>query len=148
MKMLCGLLLVFVSINVFASCGDSLAGIKKDSMKIKISFGQKTAFGVLYDNPAAKEFALMLPLTLQLEDYNATEKISTLPKKLDTRKEAAGYKPSAGDLTYYAPWGNLALFYKGFGYSTGLIALGKLTHGIEYFQATGLVTVRIETLPD
>jgi Cyclophilin-like family len=36
----------------------------------------------------------------------------------------AGSDPSIGDIAYYAPWGNLALFYKDFGYSNGLITLG------------------------
>jgi hypothetical protein len=34
-----------------------------------------------------------------------------------------------GDITYYAPWGNLALFYRDFPYSNGLIRLGTLDTG-------------------
>jgi len=37
-----------------------------------------------------------------------------------------------GTLAYYAPWGNLAFFYKDFGYSRGLIFLGTVDgNGIE-----------------
>ncbi|MEG1031397.1 MAG: cyclophilin-like fold protein, partial [Acinetobacter sp.] len=34
----------------------------------------------------------------------------------------------SGDLTYFAPWGNLAFFYKDsdVGYANGLIFLGKM----------------------
>jgi hypothetical protein len=31
-----------------------------------------------------------------------------------------------GDITYYAPWGNLAIFYRDFGYSPGLVRLGHI----------------------
>ncbi len=43
-----------------------------------------------------------------------------------TKDAPAGYKPSVGDITFYAPWGNLAIFYKGFSYSNGLIVMGKI----------------------
>ncbi|HWQ43041.1 MAG TPA: cyclophilin-like fold protein [Desulfosporosinus sp.] len=41
----------------------------------------------MYDNPASKDFLLLLPLTLTFEDYSETEKISIwkeayLPKML------------------------------------------------------------------
>jgi hypothetical protein len=36
-----------------------------------------------------------------------------------------------GDIAYYAPWGNLAIFYKDFGYSRGLVKLGRLDSSIE-----------------
>lgn len=31
-----------------------------------------------------------------------------------------------GDITYYSPWGNLALFYRDFGHASGLVRLGRL----------------------
>lgn len=51
-----------------------------------------------------------------------------------------------GDLTYYAPWGNLALFYRDFGYANGLIKLGHIDDGIEVFNVSGTVTVTIEPM--
>ena len=36
---------------------------------------------------------------------------------------------AAGDLCYYAPWGNLAFFHSGYKYSSGLIRLGRLDEG-------------------
>jgi len=48
-----------------------------------------------------------------------------------------------GDITYYAPWGNLAIFYRDFDYSRGLVRLGRIDSGIEALAATsGEVTVR------
>jgi len=55
----------------------------------------------------------MLPLTLPMKDFAGREKISgSLSKVLDQRGAPAGHDPSVGDITYYAPWGNLALFYR------------------------------------
>jgi hypothetical protein len=68
----------------------------------------------------------MLPLTLELTDYNRTEKIAQISKSLVTTDAPEGFTPAAGDIAYYAPWGNLAIFHKGFGYSKGLIKLGRI----------------------
>ena len=77
----------------------------------------------------SRDFYNMLPMTLMLEDYASTEKIAYPERKLDTTGAPEGYNPSAGDITYYAPWGNLALFYKDFSYSRGLIRLGEFDDG-------------------
>lgn len=47
-------------------------------------------------------------------------------------------------IAYYAPWGNLALYYKDFRYSDGLILLGKLDGGVEALSVPGSVKVTIE----
>ncbi len=98
----------------------------------------------LLDTPAARDFASLLPLTITLEDYASTEKISYLPRKLTSEGAPGGYDPSVGDLTYYAPWGNLAIFCKDFGYAAGLIHLGKLDGGIEKISRKGKITARFE----
>ena len=54
---------------------------------------------------------------------------------------AGGFKPSAGDLSCYAPWGNLAIFHKGFEYSSGLIRLGRLETGLEAMRRKGPLPV-------
>jgi hypothetical protein len=40
-----------------------------------------------------------------------------------------------GDIAYYAPWGNLAIFHKDFGYSDGLIILGKIDGDVDALNA-------------
>jgi hypothetical protein len=50
-------------------------------------------------------------LSLTLEDYAATEKVATLERRLTTAGAPAGTPPAVGDFSYYAPWGNLAIFY-------------------------------------
>jgi fermentation-respiration switch protein FrsA (DUF1100 family) len=114
------------------------------TMKIKLILRDKTLTAKLYDTPAARDFASMLPLTLTLEDYSKTEKISDLPKKLTKQGAPAGADPSIGHIAYYVPWGNLAIFYKDFGYSDGLIILGELDNGVEALNGPNPVKVTIE----
>lgn len=73
----------------------------------------------------------MLPLTLEFRDHAGTEKIGTLSEALDTSDVPAGYDPSVGDLTLYAPWGNLAFFYRDHGYAAGLVPLGTVEAGLD-----------------
>lgn len=95
-------------------------------MKIRISTDKETFTATMADNPVTRDFLSLLPLTLKLEDYAGTEKISQLPRKLTVKDVPAGFDPSVGDITYYAPWGNLAIFHRDFGYADGLINLGSL----------------------
>jgi hypothetical protein len=85
--------------------------------------------GTLDDTAAGRDFASLLPLILTLTDFHATEKISDLPRRLSTEDAPAGTAASAGDITYYAPWGNVALFYRDIAYSDGLVRLGCLAPG-------------------
>lgn len=111
-------------------------------MKILLSSnGAVIVSATLDDNESARHFATLLPLTLVLKDHAATEKIADLPSALTTSGSPAGYKPSAGDLSYYAPWGNLAIFHKEFEYSSGLIRLGRLDSGLETLRRKGPLTV-------
>jgi hypothetical protein len=89
---------------------------------------------------------LGVPMSLTLEDYAATEKISNLPRRLSTEGAPAGSDPSIGDITYYSPWGNLAIFYRDFRYSSGLIKLGQIDSGIEALNVTGSAKVTIELI--
>ena len=88
----------------------------------------------------------MLPLTLPLEDHASTEKIAYPPRKLSTEGAPAGTDPDVGDIAYYAPWGNLALYYRDFGYSSGLIRLGRFDNGVGIIQASGKLKVTIEAV--
>lgn len=108
----------------------------------------KAVVATLADNPTAKDFYSLLPLTLTLSDYAATEKIAYLPRKLSGDGAPAGTEPAIGDIAYYAPWGNLAIFYKDFAYSDGLINLGKIDSGFEAFKADGSLKVTIEPAGD
>lgn len=115
-----------------------------DGMKIRMDVEGAEVTATLYDNAAARDFASLLPLTLKLKDYAETEKVSDLPKRLSTEGVPPGTDPSVGDITFYAPWGNLAVFYKDFGYSKGLVRLGKIDSGVEALSRPGPLSVTIE----
>lgn len=118
------------------------------TLKIRMTANGQVVTATLADNPTARDFHSLLPLTLTLDDYAATEKISTLPRKLSKDGAPAGIDPSIGDIAYYAPWGNLAVYYKDFGYSNGLIKLGTIDSGLEALKVPGSLEVRIEPIGD
>lgn len=99
--------------------------------RIKLTFNNQEIVAELDDNPTSRDFLTLLPMTAKFEDYSGTEKITYPSSKLSAEGAPAGYDPSAGDLTLYAPWGNLAIFYKDFGYASGLVRMGHIESGIE-----------------
>jgi hypothetical protein len=115
-----------------------------EGMKIRMNVEGEVVTATLDDNATSRDFVSLLPLTLPLKDYAKTEKVSDLPKRLSTEGAPPGSDPSVGDIAYYAPWGNLALFYKDFGYSDGLIRLGKIDSGVEALNRPGPLRVTIE----
>jgi hypothetical protein len=115
-------------------------------MKIRITIDGKAIEATLLDNATARDFLSLLPMTLVLKDYASTEKIGYPPRKLSTAGAPGGIDPAVGDITYYAPWGNLAIFYRDFGYANGLVKLGRIDSGIEALSAPGSLKVAIEPL--
>ncbi|KXJ62675.1 hypothetical protein AXY46_04545 [Achromobacter xylosoxidans] len=91
-------------------------------------------------------FAALLPLTLTMEDYDTIERVATLPAKLSADGAPQGMAPVAGELTHYAPWGNLAIFVKGRPYARSLLPLGKVDDGLEMLARPGPYTLRIERI--
>lgn len=98
-------------------------------MRITIAVDGIALPATLNDSAAARDFAAQLPLILELSDFHHNEKIADLPQRLSTTDAPDGYEAKAGDLTYYSPWGNLAIFYRDFPYSTGLVSLGRIDDG-------------------
>ncbi|HMQ94524.1 MAG TPA: cyclophilin-like fold protein [Amaricoccus sp.] len=111
---------------------------------ITVTVAGQTLTATLDDTTAGRDFAAMLPLNLVLADYHGIEKVADLPKRLDTSGAPDSYRPEAGDITVYAPWGNLAIFYKPFQSSRGLVRLGEFEGPIEALIRDGEIPVRIE----
>jgi len=124
----------------------SRSGSTQDTMRIRIIVEGTELAASLENTPAARDFADMLPLELTLEDYHATEKIADLPSRLSTDNAPEGVDPEVGDITYFAPWGNLALFYRDFGYSRGLVRLGRIEGNVAVLEAEGPLKARIELI--
>jgi hypothetical protein len=118
-----------------------------EDSRVKLTFNNEEVIVNMYDNPTSRDFLTQLPLTLTFEDYATTEKISYLDRKLFTKDAPAGTNASVGDFTYYSPWGNLAIFYRDFGFANGLIKLGSIESGIEKLASMkGNFTVTIENI--
>lgn len=113
-------------------------------MKIRFIFDDQTVTGTLPENSATQDFISQLPLTFKLEDYASTEKIAYLPRKISVEDMPAGTSALAGDIAYYAPWGNMVLFYRDFGYASGLVKLGSLDEGLEILRSNKSMNVTIE----
>lgn len=71
-------------------------------MKIRIEIEDTSVTATLDSTEAARDFASLLPLTMTLEDYNSTEKIAYLPRKLSTDGAPPGSDPDVGDIAYYS----------------------------------------------
>ena len=121
---------------------------REHPMRIAMLANGKTLTFQLEDNRTSRDFVALLPLDLALEDYASTEKISTLSRKLTTEGAPSGYTPAAKDFAYYAPWGNIAIFHKGFKYSPGLIKLGTLESDLDQIRQPGPLNVRFELIKD
>lgn len=117
-------------------------------MRIRITAADQTFTAVLEDSDAARDFAALLPIDLALTDYNRTEKVADLPRRLSTAGAPDGVDPAVGDIAYFAPWGNLAIYYRDFGYSRGLVRLGRLEGGAERLATLEAAPARIEIIPD
>ncbi|MFA6040839.1 MAG: cyclophilin-like fold protein [Methylophilus sp.] len=120
----------------------------KIGTNICLTINGKSITATLNNSVASKDFISMLPISLKLEDFAKTEKISYLPRKLSLTGAASGYAPAVGDITYYAPWGNLAIFYKEskVGFARGLISLGKIDGDINHLLGADGAILTIEKI--
>ena len=95
------------------------------AMPVRVLIGDTVLTGHLFDNATAKDLASQLPLTLTFRDLNGQEKISPLPRKLSVDGMPPGDDPHVGDLGYWAPDGNLVLYYGDVSYWTGIMRIGE-----------------------
>lgn len=110
---------------------------------IEVRSGETAVTYALEDNAAADALLAQLPLTIEIEDYSTNEKIFYPPQALETAGAPAA-SGGAGVLAYYAPWGDVVLFYDGFSENASLFALGRAVSGAESIRdLTGTVTVAV-----
>ncbi|MCO5120955.1 MAG: cyclophilin-like fold protein [Burkholderiaceae bacterium] len=129
-----------------APAGSPAAVQGDSSVKIRLTVGEEIAIATLYDNPTARDFATLLPLSLRMTDYAGIERVSDLPRKLSTQGAPDGMAPVAGELTHYSPWGNLAIFIEGRSWSRSLLPLGKVDEGLAILARPGPYELRIERI--
>ena len=116
------------------------------SLKASITVGDRTITATMEDNAAGRDFLSRLPLEVTLNDYNnTTEKIFYPDPVLTTEGVTRGCTPTPGDITIYAPWGNVAIFCKNWSYSNDLIKIGRIDgDGIEVLNVGGDIRVKFE----
>lgn len=120
---------------------DSIMEQTQTARQIAVRFDGGAVVYQLNDSPAADALLAQLPLTLEVEDFSTNEKIFYPPQALDT----AGTPPAeggAGVLAYYAPWGDVVMFYDRFSANPSLYELGQVVSGGELIgRMSGTVTI-------
>ena len=82
-----------------------------------------------------------------IDNYADNEKIAYLPRKLAEKGSGPFGNEQPYDLCYFKPWGNLAMFYADYRYSSGLIRLGRFDEGQDALHVPGQFPPRIERIP-
>ncbi len=111
-------------------------------MKLRVITNESKVFtATLENNATVAAFKEMLPLTLDMSDFNANEKKFDLPKRMPT-KDANPQMIQAGDLMI---WNSrtLVLFYKSFPTSYSYTKIGRINNTSGIADAFGPENVRI-----
>ena len=106
-----------------------------------MTVGERRFAITLTDNPAARTFADLLPLTLDMPDLNGNEKHVELPKALPANASRPGTIRN-GDLMLYGS-DTLVLFYLTFDSSYSYTRLGRIDDPAGLAQALGPGNVRV-----
>ncbi len=115
--------------NIPAVAGDSPVATSTSpasGTRFRVIVGDTTLTGHLFDNATARDLASQLPLTLSFRDLNRVEKTAPLPGKLSIDGMPVGDDPHVGDLGYWAPDGDLVLYYGEVGYWAGIMRIGEI----------------------
>lgn len=113
-------------------------------MRLRFAFADQEFIATLEDNPSARDLFSMVPLDLTIDDYATNEKIAYLPRKLTEDGSGRFDNEAVGDLCYYSPWGNIAMFHGSYRWSRGLIRLGRLEAGAGPLLVRGKHRLHIE----
>jgi hypothetical protein len=117
-------------------------------VRVVLRFGDEVATATLTDTPAARSFAAMLPLDLDLRDPMGQAKSGPLPRLVDVGGAEPVVDPRMGELYYWAPSNTFAILYDDLDQSVpppGLIRLGVVDSGLDALGATGNhLPIRVE----
>ena len=83
--------------------------------QISVQFGDHVIIYELNESLAADSLYEQLPLTVESEDFSTNEKIFYPLQELNT-DEAVLAEGGSGVLAYYAPWGDVVMFYGDFNF--------------------------------
>lgn len=107
-----------------------------EGMVISVRSGDVEIVYMLNDSDAAKALYAQLPLTLEVEPYSSNEMIFYPPAKLTTANTPLS-DSRPGSLSYYAPWGDVVMFYAVGAPNSSLYELGTAVSGQENISSLG-----------
>jgi hypothetical protein len=116
------------------------------AMKLRLKVKDKEITVTLIDSETTRDFVSLLPLTLTMDDLFGREKFGHLPRAISQGgKRTHTYE--AGDVIYWSPGPDVAIFYRHDGQSIpppGIIVLGKIESGMDVLNVPGSVMVTID----
>jgi hypothetical protein len=120
----------------------------QDVQRIRIRMGDQVVTGTLNQSEAARDFASMLPLTIDMDDHLRREKTGVIPGRLSERTQGSRTY-EVGDLGHWRPRNTFVIFYRHDGLTIpgpGIVRIGKLDSGMEVFDIPGTVKVTVELI--
>jgi hypothetical protein len=123
------------------------ANVKAPMDTVVVRIGAKTFVATLRDNPTAKAFRALLPMSIVMKELNGNEKLFRLPSMLPTQ-ESVPPAIQAGDLMLYGS-STLVLFYESFSTPYSYTNIGRVDDptGLKAALGSGEVTVAFEVAP-
>lgn len=112
---------------------------------IKIVIGATVVTAELWDNAPGRALVDRLPLTLNFDDLNAVEKTARLDPGLPMTGMPDGDDPAPRDIGWYAPSGDVVLYYGDVEYWPGIARIGHISGDIAAIaEQQGRFTATIE----
>ncbi|MHD0316438.1 cyclophilin-like fold protein [Fusobacterium sp. THCT1E2] len=135
------IILFFKNYESYSNLNDD--NLKKEVIKtINMQIGNKNFTIKLFDNNAAQNLIIQLPLTLDMKELNGNEKYSYLPKKLPADSQNIS-EIKAGDLMLFGS-DCLVLFYKNFHTSYSYTKIGYIENITELTAALGNGNIKVK----
>jgi len=145
---------LFCGLLVFAACDAAPPGVagapvaaaqtgtvKPEHFRMWMTVGERRFAITLADNDAARAFAALLPLTLDMAELNGNEKHAELPRSLPANASRPGTIRN-GDLMLYGS-NTLVVFYLTFSSSYSYTRLGRVDDPAGLAEALGPRGVRV-----
>lgn len=117
------------------------ATVQSEESRMWMTIGERRFAITLADTEAARAFAALLPLTIDMPDLNGNEKHAKLPNALPTSTIRPGTLHN-GDLMLYGSQ-TLVVFYLTFDSSYSYTRLGRIDAPADLAQVLGGGTARI-----
>jgi hypothetical protein len=109
-------------------------------VRIRLIIGDDVATATLEDDAAARDFAAMLPMTIDLHDLFGREKAGRLPRELSIDGARREFDYEVGEIAYWSPGNDIAIFYADDGQAIpqpSLVRLGTIDTGLDVMAAAG-----------